>query len=89
MNTAASLTSSPGGGGAHPYLIPREAGDPLFGKAVNYHYLLVEVDRGKMKITMNRLELADGKASWTTPDSVEITAPKATARENWQVNVSI
>ena len=66
-----------GGGGAHPYLIPRQAGDPLFGKDVNYHYLLVEVDRGKMKITMNRLELADGKASWTTPDSVEITAPKA------------
>jgi acid phosphatase type 7 len=67
-----------GGGGAHPYLISREPGDPLFGKAVNYHYLLVEVDRGKMKITMNRLELANGKASWTTPDSVEIAAPAAT-----------
>ncbi len=66
-----------GGGGAPPYLIPRQAGDPLFGKDVNYHYLLVEVDRGKMNITMNRLELADGKANWTTPDSVEITAPKA------------
>jgi Icc-related predicted phosphoesterase len=66
-----------GGGGAHPYLIPRKAGDPLFDKPVNYHYLLVEVDRGKMKITMNRLELANGKASWTTPDSVAITAPTA------------
>jgi Icc-related predicted phosphoesterase len=66
-----------GGGGAHPYLIPRKPGDPLFGKAVNYHYLLVEVDRGKMKVTMNRLELANGKATWTTPDSVEITAPAA------------
>jgi acid phosphatase type 7 len=66
-----------GGGGAHPYVIPRQPGDPLFGKAVNYHYLLVEVDRGKMKVTMNRLEMAEGKASWTTPDSVEITAPKA------------
>jgi hypothetical protein len=49
----------------------------LFGKAVNYHYLLVEVDRGKMKVTMNRLELANGKATWTTPDSVEIAAPTA------------
>ena len=66
-----------GGGGAHPYLITRQPGDPLFGKDVNYHYLLIEVDRGKMKITMHRLELANGKATWTTPDSVEITAPAA------------
>jgi hypothetical protein len=66
-----------GGGGAHPYLIARKAGDPLFNKPVNYHYLWVEVDRGRMKITMNRLELANGKAAWTTPDSVEITAPTA------------
>ncbi len=63
-----------GGGGAHPYLITRQPGDPLFGKAVNYHYLLVEVDRGKMKITMERLELTDGKVNWSTPDAVEITA---------------
>jgi Icc-related predicted phosphoesterase len=66
-----------GGGGAHPYLIPRKAGDPLFDKPVNYHYLLVDVDRGKMKIIMNRLELTNGKATWTTPDSVEITASTA------------
>jgi hypothetical protein len=67
-----------GGGGAHPYLIPRQPRDPLFGKAVNYHYLLVEVDHGKMKITMERLEMTDGKASWSTPDSVEIAAQVAT-----------
>jgi hypothetical protein len=67
-----------GGGGARPYLIQRQPGDPLFGRAVNYHYLLVEVDRGKMKVTMNRLQLTDGKPTWTTPDSVEITAPAAT-----------
>jgi hypothetical protein len=66
-----------GGGGAHPYLIPRKAGDPLFDKPVNYHYLLVEVDHGKMKVTMNRLELINGKASWTTPDSAEIVASMA------------
>jgi Icc-related predicted phosphoesterase len=66
-----------GGGGAHPYFITRQPGDPLFGKAVNYHYLLVEVDRGKMKITMERVELVDGKATWSTPDAVEIVAPVA------------
>jgi hypothetical protein len=67
-----------GGGGAHPYLIPRQPGDPLFGKEVNYHYLLIEVDRGKMKIAMHRVELASGTATRTTPDSVEITTPTAT-----------
>jgi Icc-related predicted phosphoesterase len=66
-----------GGGAARPYMIPRKPGDPLFGKDVNYHYLLVEVDHGKMKVTMNRLELANGKATWGTPDSVEITTPAA------------
>jgi Icc-related predicted phosphoesterase len=66
-----------GGGAARPYMIPRKPGDPLFGKDVNYHYLLVEVDHGKMKVTMNRLELTNGKATWTTPDSVEITTPTA------------
>jgi acid phosphatase type 7 len=66
-----------GGGGAHPYKITRQPGNPLFGKEVNYHYLLVEVDRGKMKITMHRVELKEGKATWTTPDSVEIAAPAA------------
>jgi len=66
-----------GGGGAHPYLIPRKAEDPLFDKPVNYHYLLVEVDRGKMKIGMNRVEMINGKPNWTTPDGVEIAAPLA------------
>jgi Icc-related predicted phosphoesterase len=66
-----------GGGAARPYMIPRKSGDPLFGKDVNYHFLLAEVDRGKMKVTMNRLEMVNGKATWTTPDSVEITAPAA------------
>jgi Icc-related predicted phosphoesterase len=66
-----------GGGAAHPYMISRKPGDPLFGKAVNYHYLLIDVDRGKMKVTMNRLEPENGKPSWTTPDSAEITAPAA------------
>jgi len=68
-----------GGGAARPYMIPRKPGDPMFGKDVNYHYLLIEVDRGKMKVTMNRLELANGKATWSTPDSVEITTPAAAA----------
>ena len=65
-----------GGGGAHPYMIPRAPDDPLRGYDVNYHYLLVEVNKDSVKITMNRVELVDGKAKWNQPDEVTIQAAK-------------
>jgi hypothetical protein len=61
-----------GGGAAHAYPIERAADDPFQSKQINYHYLLVEVDHQALKITMNRLELSNGKANWTEPDSVKI-----------------
>jgi Icc-related predicted phosphoesterase len=64
-----------GGGGAHAYPIERAPDDPFQSKEVNYHYLLVEVDHQQLKITMNRLDLTSGKASWTTPDQVRIGIP--------------
>lgn len=66
-----------GGGAAHAYPIERAPGDPFQSKEINYHYLLVEVDHQQLKITMNRLELTNGKAQWTQPDVVKITAPAA------------
>lgn len=66
-----------GGAGAHAYPIERAATDPFQSKEINYHYLLVEVDRGHLKATMNRLDLSTGKATWTQPDSIEIAAPAA------------
>src|SRR6202162_45699 len=63
-----------GGGGAHAYPIERGPADPFQSKTVNYHYLLVEVDHQRLTVTMNRLELNDGKALWTQPDSVKIAA---------------
>ena len=66
-----------GGAGAHAYPIERAPDDPFQSKEVNYHYLLVEVDKSKLKVTMNRLELVNGKAAWSQPDSVEITVPAA------------
>jgi hypothetical protein len=68
-----------GGAGAHAYPIERAPGDPVQSKEINYHDLLVEVDRGNLKVTMNRLELNQGKAVWTQPDSVSIAAPAAKA----------
>ncbi len=70
-----------GGGGAHAYPIERAPDDPFQSKLVNYHYLLVEVDHGQMKVTMNRLDLTSGKAVWTQPDSVSISAPLAVAAQ--------
>lgn len=73
-----------GGGAAHAYPIERAPGDPFQSKEVNYHYLLVEVDHQQVTITMNRLDLVNGKAVWTQPDSIKIATPavlpaKATA----------
>jgi Icc-related predicted phosphoesterase len=66
-----------GGGGAHAYPIEREPGDLFPDKNINYHYLLAEVDRGKLNVTMRRLDLAAGKAVWTQPDSVAIAVTTA------------
>ncbi len=68
-----------GGGGAHAYPIERAQDDPFQSKLVNYHYLLIEVDHQKVTVTMNRLELNDGKATWTQPDSVKIVTSPVTA----------
>ena len=68
-----------GGAGAHAYPIQRAPNDPYQSKEINYHYLLVEVDRQRVSITMNRLQLIDGKEVWTQPDSVKIAVPAAAA----------
>jgi acid phosphatase type 7 len=62
-----------GGGGAHPYRIPRAPGDPFQDNDINYHFLLVEVTHGKLDVTMNRLQLKNGKAEWTKPDMASLS----------------
>jgi Icc-related predicted phosphoesterase len=68
-----------GGAGAHAYPIERAPDDPFQSKEVNYHYLLVDVNHGNLKVTMHRLDLTSGTAVWTEPDSVAISAPAAKA----------
>ncbi len=70
-----------GGGGAHAYPIERAPDDPFQSKEVNYHYLMVEVDRQQVTVTMNRLDLTTGKAVWTQPDTVKISVPVAVAAQ--------
>jgi acid phosphatase type 7 len=67
-----------GGGGAHPYRITRAPGDPFQDDDINYHFLLVEVAHGKLDVTMNRLQLKDGKAEWTKPDMASMSVATMT-----------
>jgi len=69
-----------GGGGAHAYPIERAPGDPFQSKEINYHYLLVEVDREQLKVTMNRVDLTRDTPVWTTPDSVSLAIPKQSSQ---------
>lgn len=70
-----------GGAGAHAYPIERNPNDPFQSNEVNYHYLLLEVDQGKLKVTMHRLDLTSGTVKWTEPDSITIsTIAKAVAQ---------
>lgn len=73
-----------GGAGAHAYPIERDANDPFQSHEVNYHYLLVEVGRGSLKVTMHRLDITGGSAAWTQPDSVAISVPGPEAVEREQ-----
>jgi Icc-related predicted phosphoesterase len=73
-----------GGAGAHAYPIERAPADPFQSKEINYHYLLVEVDRRRLKATMNRLDLSSGTAVWTQPDSIAISLPAAKTATNSQ-----
>jgi acid phosphatase type 7 len=70
-----------GGGAAHAYPIERAPDDPFQSKEINYHYLLVEVDHGQMKVTMNRLDLTTGKPVWTQPDTIKIAVPATAAAQ--------
>ena len=68
-----------GGGGAHAYPIERASDDPFQSKQINYHYLLVEVDHQQLKVTMNRMEMSDGKPVWTQPDSLKMELAVSTS----------
>jgi len=65
-----------GGGGAHAYPIERQPADLFQSSEINYHYIDVQVQPGKMTATMNRLELKGATASWARAETVNIVAPQ-------------
>ena len=64
-----------GGGGAHAYPIKREPADLFQSNEINYHYIDVKVEPGKMVAVMNRVEFKNGVAVWTQPEAVTIPTP--------------
>lgn len=57
-----------GGGGAEPVLIHRQPVDKFKGEGINFHYLSVDVEPGRMVVTMNRLD-PDRLDTWTQADT--------------------
>ncbi|HJZ80875.1 MAG TPA: metallophosphoesterase [Pyrinomonadaceae bacterium] len=71
-----------GGGGAHAYPITRAPDDPFQSLDVIYHYLLVEIRDHQLRVTINRVEMKDGVASWTKPDLLAISTPASAHHGN-------
>ena len=71
-----------GGGGAHAYPISRAPDDPFQSQGINYHYLLIEVRRDRLTITMRRVEIKAGLAEWTEGDSITIFLPATHKRDH-------
>jgi 3',5'-cyclic AMP phosphodiesterase CpdA len=66
-----------GGGGAKPYMVPRQPGDHYTDEGPTYHYCTLDVDKGRLEFNMYKLEMDGGKATFTRRDSFELTVPKA------------
>ncbi len=69
-----------GGGGATPYPIAREPQDPYREPGPTYHYCLVQVNGAKLQLDMMKLEMQNGRPSFTRADSVVISAPAPAAK---------
>jgi len=68
-----------GGGGATPYTIPRQPGDFYRASGFTYHYLRFLVDGRRLKVEMHKLDLADGKPTWSIKDNFQLVAPRGAA----------
>jgi hypothetical protein len=71
-----------GGGGATPYEIPREPGDAYRQPGSTYNYCLIQVSSERLMLEMKRLDVIDGKARWSTGDSLTLSVlPRPTEQK--------
>ncbi|MGE5111048.1 MAG: metallophosphoesterase family protein [Acidobacteriaceae bacterium] len=63
-----------GGGGATPYMIPREPNDAYKDPGPTYHYCRFEVREGELSMHMIKLNWDGKSAKWQERDSFEISA---------------
>jgi hypothetical protein len=66
-----------GGAGATPYMIERGPDDVYKDPGASYHYLKIDVSKGKMRIGMEKLEISEGHPVWNERDSVTMEGPNA------------
>lgn len=62
-----------GGGGATPYMIPRQQNDFYKDEGPTYHFCHFDVGRNTLSMRMMKLELQGDKAQWQQRDSFQIT----------------
>jgi len=60
-----------GGGGATPYMIPRQPNDAYKDPGPTYHYCHFDVKPGHIAMHMFKLELNGNKTSWQERDTFQ------------------
>ncbi len=63
-----------GGGGATPYMIPRQAGDFYTGTGPTYHYCRITVENNALKFQMVKLDGDPSNPKFDVKDAFELTA---------------
>ena len=61
-----------GGGGAEPYKVHRDKRDFYNQPGPAYHYCTFQVERGRLRFQMHKLDMAKGQARWSLGDSFEL-----------------
>lgn len=67
-----------GGGGARPHPLQRQPDDLFKTYDVNFHFVTIDVEKESLKAVMHRVEMKDGQAEWTEPESMILSTDAKT-----------